>query len=72
MCVAIPARVTWIGERTDTSVRARAVVGSTETEIDVVLVPEVAVGDHVVVHSGYAISIVTPTEASITASLLRR
>jgi hydrogenase maturation factor len=38
--------------------------------VDLLLVPEVVVGDHVFVHSGYAISIVPETAADETLTLL--
>jgi hydrogenase maturation factor len=38
--------------------------------VDLLLVPEVVVGDHVFVHSGYAISIVPESAADETLALL--
>ena len=70
MCVALPARVVWVGERTDASIPARAEIGSTELDIDLLLVPSAGVGDHVIIHSGYAISIVAEHVAAETARLL--
>lgn len=70
MCVAIPARVTWIGSARRPSIPARAAVGGGEVEVDLVLVPEATVGDHVIVHAGYAIAIVGEAAAGETAALL--
>lgn len=70
MCVALPARVVWIGTQTETSTPARAIVADSELEIDLVMVPDVAVGDHVIVHSGYAINVVTEEAAAHTMRLL--
>ena len=58
MCVALPALVEWIGDRSTVSVPGRVRIGEAQTEVDLLLVPEAVVGDHVIVHSGYAISIV--------------
>lgn len=59
MCVALPARVEWIGDRSTVSIPGRVRIGDAESEVDLLLVPEVEVGDHVIVHSGYAISVVS-------------
>lgn len=70
MCVAIPARVTWIGSGRRPSIPARAAIGGSEIDIDLVLVPEATVGDHVIVHAGYAIAIVGDAAAAKAAALL--
>lgn len=70
MCVALPSRVVWIGESTWGSIPGRAVVGDAEIEVELMLVPEVAVGDHVIIHSGYAIAVVSEDEAAKTQKLL--
>jgi hydrogenase maturation factor len=38
--------------------------------VNLVMVPDAQVGDHVVVHSGYAIRIVSPETAEIATALL--
>ena len=69
MCVALPAQVEWVGEQIGVSIPGRVRIGETEQDVDLMLVPGVAVGDHVVVHSGYAISLVSEAEALETARL---
>ena len=71
MCVALPARVDRIDSRTSTSIPGRATVGRSQITVDLILVPEVAVGDYVIVHSGYAIAIVPEEEAEKSRALLR-
>lgn len=71
MCVALPARITWVGSADGVSRPARAVIGEREVTIDLALVPEAMVGDHVIVHAGYAIAVVgDDSVASDVAALL--
>jgi len=66
MCLAIPALITSI-ER----LMARAEVGGVARAISLVLTPEAQVGDYVLVHTGFAISVVDEEEAQETLRLLR-
>jgi hydrogenase expression/formation protein HypC len=70
MCLAIPARIISIRARTEASCPARVLVAGVERSVDLVLVPEAAVGDYVVTHSGYAISVVAKEAAEQTIALL--
>jgi len=66
MCLAIPALITSIEGQT-----ARAEVGGVARTISLALTPEAQVGDYVLVHTGFAISIVDEQEAQETLRLLR-
>ena len=58
MCVAVPAKIITIS---DNSAQIESMgVGK---KIDISLVPEVCVGDYVIVHAGFAIQIVDSEEA---------
>ncbi len=57
MCVAVPARVLSIGEPAGLSIPARVAVAGTERAVDLALLPDARVGDYVVIHSGYGISV---------------
>lgn len=70
MCVAVPGLVTSIGKPSTAMVPGEVTFPDRETTVNLVMVPEVAVGDHVVVHSGYAIRIVSAETAAETAALL--
>lgn len=70
MCVAVPARILSVGEATAASIPARAVSAGTEKPVDLIMVPDAAPGDYVVVHSGYAIRLLSPAEARATFDLL--
>ena len=65
MCLAVPVLVTSIEGDT-----ALVDVGGISRTISVLLTPEVKIGDYVLVHTGYAISIVDQEEAQETLKLL--
>jgi len=65
MCLAIPARVV---ELTGDD-NARVDLGGVRKEISLALVDEVAVGDYVIVHVGYALSKLDAEEAERTLAL---
>ena len=66
MCLAVPAHVT---ELLPDSMAKISLDGVSMT-ISVALVKNVAVGDYVIVHVGYALSKVDPDEARRTLDLL--
>ena len=67
MCLAIPARIESIeGDR------ARVNLAGTKADVVVTLTPEAGVGDWVLIHAGYAITIVTEEDARETFALLRQ
>jgi hydrogenase expression/formation protein HypC len=64
MCLAVPSRVTAIeGKKAKVEL-----VGVTRT-VDITLVPKVKVGDYVLVHTGYAITVIDEMEAQETLKL---
>ena len=65
MCLAIPVLVKSIEERL-----AEVEVGGVSRKVSIWLTPEVRVGDYVLLHTGYAISIIDETEAEETLKLL--
>ena len=52
MCLALPMRITALD-----GARATIAAEGLEQECSVMLVPDVAVGDYVLVHAGFAISV---------------
>ncbi len=66
MCLAVPAEVVELlpGER------ARVQMAGVEKEISVALVPEVVVGDYVIIHVGHALTRIDAEEAIKTLELL--
>jgi len=66
MCLALPMRITAI-EGSTATIAAEGL----EQECSVLLVPEAKVGDYVLVHAGFAISVIDEAEARETLALLR-
>jgi hydrogenase expression/formation protein HypC len=59
MCLAIPTQITEI----DKERMALVNLGGVEREISLAMTPEAEVGDYVLVHTGYAITVMDPEEA---------
>lgn len=70
MCVAVPGRVEWIGPATAGSIPARINIGDRMLDVDLITLPQARIGDFVVAHSGYAVRLVSATEAAATRQLL--
>ncbi|MFQ5432659.1 MAG: HypC/HybG/HupF family hydrogenase formation chaperone [Nitrospinota bacterium] len=66
MCLAVPMEVTEV-----TGLRGSARMGSVKREVNLSLVPDVKVGDYVIIHAGSAISVLDKEEAKKTLDLLR-
>jgi hydrogenase expression/formation protein HypC len=68
MCLATPMRIEKIIDK------KRAIVsqGGVSVEIDVSLLPDPHPGDHVIVHAGFAIEILSLSEAEERLALFRR
>ena len=67
MCLAVPMRITALD-----GTLATIVAAGLEQRCSVLLVPEAAIGDYVLVHAGYAISVIDEEEALETYDLLRQ
>lgn len=65
MCLAIPAQVKSVEGH-----EGEVEVGGISRKASFMLTPEVMVGDYVLLHTGYAISVVDETEAKETLKLL--
>ncbi|GAG26678.1 unnamed protein product [marine sediment metagenome] len=66
MCLAIPARIEAIqGER------ASVCLSGARGDVVISLTPEAKVGDYVLVHAGYAITLLDPADAHETFAILR-
>lgn len=65
MCLAMPARVAQILENDQAVVD----LGGVRKEISLALVSDVAEGDYVIVHVGYALNRLDPDEAEKTLKL---
>jgi hydrogenase expression/formation protein HypC len=65
MCLAVPALITKID-----GAMAEAELAGNMTTVNVLFTPEVKVGDYVIMHAGYAISVMDSAEAEETFELL--
>ncbi len=66
VCLAVPARVIEIEGR-----KARADVLGNVRKADLTLIPDVEVGDYVLIHAGFAIQKLEPEDAEETLGLFR-
>ena len=66
MCLAIPALIKSIDGQ-----QAVVDIEGVTRDASLQLTPEAKVGDYVLLHTGYAISIIDPAEAEETLKLLR-
>ena len=66
MCLALPMRITAV----DGALATIATAGL-EQRASLMLVPEAKLGDYVLVHVGFAISVMNEAEANETLKLLR-
>ncbi|WP_286237646.1 HypC/HybG/HupF family hydrogenase formation chaperone [Neptuniibacter halophilus] len=65
MCLAIPVRV----EVIQSPDMALVDIGGVRKSINIALVPDVVVGDYVILHVGYALNKIDPQEAQRTLQL---
>ena len=66
MCLAIPALIKSVDGH-----QAEADIDGVTRQVSLQLTPEAKVGDYVLLHTGYAISVIDPAEAEETLNLLR-
>jgi hydrogenase expression/formation protein HypC len=64
MCLAFPGRIEWIGKASTSSIPGIVSYGEQTRDVDLVMVPDARVEDHVIIHSGYAIRIVGAEEVA--------
>jgi hydrogenase expression/formation protein HypC len=68
MCLAIPAQVLEIDAARETATIA---LGPVKKEVSIALLDEVAPGDYVLVHVGFALHRLSPEEAERTLEMIR-
>ena len=64
MCLAVPVQVVSIEGN-----EAEVEIGGVKRKVSIMLTPEVRVGDYVLLHTGYAISVIDEAEAKETLKL---
>ncbi len=70
MCLGIPGKVTKIYEQDSTSM-ASVDFDGVEQAICIATTPEVVLGQYVLVHAGFALNVLSDTEAEETLKILR-
>ena len=68
MCLALPAQVLSVDKPAETAVVA---LGPVKKEISIALLEDVAPGDYVLIHVGFALHKVSPEEAERTLAMIR-
>jgi len=66
MCLAVPARVVTIEADGET---ATVELGGVRKTVSLALLDEIAIGDYVIIHVGFALSRLDPEEAAKTLAL---
>ena len=64
MCLAVPGKVISISDAGDVMRAGRVDFGGLVKEISLAFVPEAKVGDYVLVHVGFAITVIDEAEAT--------
>ena len=70
MCLGIPGKVTKIYEQ-DGILMAAVGFDGVEQAVCIATTPEVALGQYVLVHAGFALNVLSDTEAEETLKILR-
>jgi len=72
MCLGIPGRIVEIGDDDRPELRMSTVdFDGVRRQVCLACVPEAKIGDYVIVHVGFAISLVDEAEAQRTLAVLR-
>jgi len=71
MCLAVPGRVVEITGPEPLLLVGRVDYGGVVKEVSLAYVPEAAVGDYVIVHAGFALTVLNEEEARQTLDDLR-
>jgi len=64
MCLAVPVQVVSVEGN-----EAQVEIGGVKRKVSIMLTPEVRVGNYVLLHTGYAISVIDEAEAEETLKL---
>jgi len=70
MCLAVPGQVLSIEGEDELTRQGRVAFGGIVKAVNLAYVPEAVIGDYVLVHAGFAITVVDPAEALRTLRYL--
>lgn len=71
MCLAVPGRIVSLAEEAPLARIGRVDFGGVVKEISLDFVPEAGIGDYVLVHVGFALTVIDEREAERVFALLR-
>ena len=71
MCLAVPGKIMSIEEGDSVFRRGRVNFGGIVKDVNLAYVPEVKIGDYVLVHVGFALSVIDEIEAEKVFEYLR-
>jgi len=63
MCLAIPGKIISLDKSDSVMITGKASFGDVVKEVNLAFVPEVKIGDYVIVHAGFALNILDESEA---------
>lgn len=72
MCLGVPGKVLQITRQGLDMPMGRVQFGGIQKEVCLSFLPEIEVGEYLIVHAGFAISQVDEAEAALTLELLRQ
>lgn len=72
MCLGIPGKVVEVEENPQGMTMGKVSFGGIVKEACLVYVPEVQVGDYVIIHAGFALSMIDEEEAMEVFEMLRQ
>ncbi|MEN6641042.1 MAG: HypC/HybG/HupF family hydrogenase formation chaperone [Armatimonadia bacterium] len=72
MCLAVPGKVVQSPKDDDPMQQARVSFGGVVKEVSLAYVPEARAGDYVMVHTGFALSVVDEQEANEVLAYLEQ
>lgn len=70
MCLAVPGKIVSLSEKEPLLRMGRVSFGGIIKQVSLAYVPTAQVDDYVIVHAGFALSILDPTEAEKTLDYL--
>jgi hydrogenase expression/formation protein HypC len=72
MCLAVPGKIVSISEADPVLRTGKVSFGGVLKEVSLAYVPEARIGDYVIVHVGFALSVVDEAEANSVFEYLRQ
>ena len=73
MCLAVPGRIVEIAPEPDPALRlAKVDFGGVRKDVALAFTPDVRIGDYVLVHVGFALSVIDEAEAQRVFEMLRQ